>query len=137
MNWFGGAHRMAGVDGALPSSGMTFLALLLVLLSLPALAGEDAGPYAFQLSGKAFDERCLTLAAGETIRYRFHASAPIDFNIHYHRGNEISFPVKRPALRELESTFTAPRADAYCLMWEQKGQGVASVEGSVERVRRR
>ena len=116
---------------------MKLLALLLALLGLPALAGEDAGPYAFKLSGKAFDERCLTLAAGESIRYRFRASAPVDFNIHYHRGNEISFPVKRPAVRELESTFLAPSADGYCLMWEHRGQGVASVEGSVERVPRR
>lgn len=128
MNWFDPAHRRPRVVN------MKLLALLPVLASATALGGEDAGPYSFKLSGKAFDERCLTLAAGESIRYRFRASGPVDFNIHYHRGNEISFPVKRPAVRELESTFVAPRADGYCLMWEHRGQGVASVEGSVERV---
>jgi len=116
---------------------MKLLALLLALLGVPALAGDDVGPYSLTLSGKAFDERCLTLAAGESIRYRFRASAPVDFNIHFHRGNEMTFPVKRPAIREIDSTFTAKRADGYCLMWEHGGQGAAEVEGSVERVPRR
>jgi hypothetical protein len=122
---------------AVRSFAMKLLALPLALLGAAAGAAEGVGPYAFTLSGKAFDERCLNLAAGESIRFRFRASAPIDFNIHYHRGNETSFPVKRRAVREIESTFEAPRADGYCLMWEHRGQGVATVEGSVERVLRR
>ena len=115
---------------------MKLLALLLALLVAPALAGDDVGPYAFTLSGKAFDERCLTLAAGESIRYRFRASAPVDFNIHFHGDNGTFFPVKRGAVREVDSTFKAPRADGYCLMWEHRDRGVAKVEGSVERIPR-
>lgn len=107
--------------------------LLLPLFALPALASEGAGPYSFTLSGKAFDERCLKLAAGESIRYRFRASAPVDFNIHYHRGKEVFFPVKQAAVREAESTFRAESADDYCLMWEHAGAGAATVEGSIER----
>jgi hypothetical protein len=116
---------------------MKILVLLLVLFGARALAAEDAGPYSFTLSGKAFDERCLTLAAGEAIRYRFRASAPVDFNIHYHRGNEMSFPVKRPAVREIDATFRAKRADGYCLMWERAGEGRVEVEGSIERIPQR
>lgn len=104
------------------------------LLALPVLASEGAGPYSFTLSGKAFDERCLELAAGESIRYRFRASAPVDFNIHYHRGKEVFFPVKQSAVREASSTFRAESADDYCLMWEHAGTGAATVEGSVVRV---
>jgi hypothetical protein len=117
---------------------MKILPLLLVLLAAgSALGADDAGPYAFTLAGKSFDERCLTLAAGESIRYRFRASAPIDFNIHYHRGNEIAFPVKRSAVKEADATFQAKKADGYCLMWEHVGEGAARVEGSIERVSRR
>jgi hypothetical protein len=107
-------------------------ALLLPLFALPALANGGSGPYSFTLSGKAFDERCLKLAAGESIRYRFRASAPVDFNIHYHRGKEVFFPVKQAAVREAESTFRAESADDYCLMWEHAGAGAAKVEGSIE-----
>jgi hypothetical protein len=116
---------------------MKIIAVLLALFGVRALAAEEAGPYSFTLSGKAFDERCLNLAAGEAIRYRFRASAPVDFNIHYHRGNEMSFPVKRAAVREIDATFRAKRADGYCLMWEHAGDGVVEVEGSIERVPRR
>ena len=112
---------------------MKLLALPLALLGVAALAAEDVGPYSFNLSGKAFDERCLKLAAGESIRYRFRASAPVDFNIHYHRGKEVIFPVKQSAVREATSTFRAESADDYCLMWEHTGTGAATVEGSIER----
>jgi hypothetical protein len=107
--------------------------LLLPLFALPALASGGAGPYSFTLSGKAFDERCLKLAAGESIRYRFRASAPVDFNIHYHRGKDVFFPVKQAAVREAASTFRAENADDYCLMWEHAGTGTSTVEGSIER----
>jgi hypothetical protein len=125
---------MGSAGRAVRSFAMRLLALPLALLGAAAIAAEDVGPYSFTLSGKAFDERCLNLAVGESIRYRFRASAPIDFNIHYHRGNKTSFPVKRLAVRDIESTFKAPRADGYCLMWQHRGEGVAKVEGSIERV---
>jgi hypothetical protein len=106
---------------------------MLALLCSAALAGEGPGPYSFTLSGKAFDERCLHLDAGQSIQYRFKASAPVDFNIHYHRGNDVFFPVKKSGVREANGTFKAERADGYCLMWEHKGNGSSLVGGTLER----
>lgn len=110
------------------------LTLLLSLAALSVAATEGAGPYSFTLSDKAFDERCLKLAAGESIRYRFRASEPVTFNIHYHRGKDVFYPVKRTGIREVVATFRADSADDYCLMWEHAGAGAATVEGTVERV---
>lgn len=109
-------------------------AFLAALLAPSTHAADGVGPYSFTLSGKAFDERCLKLAAGESIRYRFRASAPVDFNIHYHRGKEVFYPVKRSAVREADAVFRAEGADDYCLMWEHAGTGAAAIGGSVERV---
>ena len=108
------------------------LAFLLSIAAGPASAAQDVGPYAFTLTGKSFDERCLTLAAGQSIRYRFSASAPVDFNIHYHRGKEVFYPVRRSGVRDAEGTFRAQEADDYCLMWEHAGSGSAAVTGSFE-----
>ena len=108
------------------------LAIVGLPLIAPVLANEGAGPYTFKLSGKAFDERCLQLAAGESIRYRFRASAPVDFNIHYHRGKDVFFPVQQSGVKELSGSFKAESAEGYCLMWEHKGSGLASVEGTLE-----
>jgi len=105
---------------------------MLALLCSAALAGEGPGPYSFTLSGKAFDERCLRLEAGQSIQYRFNASAPVDFNIHYHRGKDVVFPVRKAGVREASGTFKAKGADGYCLMWEHKGSGSAAVEGTLD-----
>lgn len=109
----------------------------LLALSLAAAAvhaADGSGPYAFTLAGKAFDERCLDLAAGESIRYRFRASAPVDFNIHHHRGKDVLYPVRRRAVRDADATFRADAADTYCLMWEFDGGGSVAVDGVVERI---
>lgn len=95
-------------------------------------AAQEVGPYAFALTGKSFDERCITLAAGQSIRYNFSASAPVDFNIHYHRGKDVFYPVRRSRVREAEGAFRAQEADNYCLMWEHSGSGSAAVTGSFE-----
>lgn len=114
---------------------MRRLLLLLAAAATPAFASEGEGAYSLKLTGKAFDERCLKLAAGEAVRYRFTASSPVDFNVHYHRGKEVFYPVKQAAVREGAGTFRADADDAYCLMWEQ-ASGTATIEGTVERVPR-
>ena len=107
---------------------------LLPFVALAAAASEGPGPYSLTLKGKAFDERCLKLAAGESIRYRFKSTAPIDFNIHFHRGTEVVYPVKQAGVSEVDAAFRAPAAEDYCLMWEHAGPGTANVDGMVERV---
>jgi len=124
--------QRTGAKGIPPMKAASFT--LLMVLAMPALAGEGAGPYSFTLSGKAFDERCVQLEAGQTIHYRFRASAPIDFNIHYHRGSDVFFPVQKSGVREASGTFKAESAEGYCLMWEHKGSGAATVDGLLDRI---
>jgi len=121
MKWFGriASGRLVGV--------------LSPLVALAAVASEGTGPYSLKLEGKAFDERCLRLAAGESIRYRFRSTAPVDFNIHFHRGAEVVYPVKQGGVRQADSSFRAAAAEDYCLMWQHAGPGTASIEGTVER----
>jgi len=107
--------------------------LLFAMVAAPALAADGAGPFSFTLSGKAFEERCLKLAAGESISYSFRATGSVDFNIHFHRGKEVFFPVKQSAIREASARFRAESADDYCLMWEHKGSASATVDGTLER----
>lgn len=108
--------------------------VLLPFVALTASASEGAGSYSLNLKAKAFDERCLQLAAGESIRYRFRSTVPVDFNIHFHRGADVVYPVKQSAVSEADASFRAPAAEGYCLMWENPGPGAASVEGMLERV---
>jgi hypothetical protein len=114
----------------------TLTGLLFASIAAAVGAADGEGPYTFTLKGKAFDERCLKLEAGEAIRYRFRSTSPVDFNIHFHRGNDVFYPVRQAGVTEADGTFGADTADGYCLMWEQR-QGGARIEGSIERVPRR
>jgi hypothetical protein len=91
------------------------------------------GPFGRDVPARGFEEVCVELKAGERVRYQFRASGDLDFNIHYHRGKEVFYPVKNTATRSADAVFTAPHSDGYCLMWERKGDGAVRVDGVVER----
>ncbi len=103
-----------------------------ILMAGPAHATAEQALRMSIAPGK-FDEHCLKIEAGRAIAYRFEASAPVDFNIHYHRGKDVLYPVKREATRQFASTFRAESTDEYCLMWENKGAAAVTVEGRVDR----
>ncbi len=108
----------------------TVLAAALAALAADAPAGD-----AFRLTIDAgkFDERCMKIESGRAIAYRFEASAPVEFNIHHHRGKHVLYPVKREATRRFASTFRAESTDEYCLMWDNRGPFAVTVDGRVER----
>lgn len=114
----------------------TRLAVLLGLLPAAAVAATAAlGPFRLEVPARGFNEHCVELAAGERVRYRYSATADVDFNIHYHQGKDVLYPVKSTGGRSVDAVYTAPHADTYCLMWERKGDGAARIEGAVERAR--
>jgi len=108
--------------------------LLCAALSASA-STAPLGGFALDVPARGFEERCVQLAAGERVRYRFSASGEVDFNIHFHRGKDVHYPVRVSASRGEDAIFNAPGADVYCLMWERKGDGAVRVEGSVDRAR--
>jgi hypothetical protein len=109
----------------------------IALLAVTAVAGAAParfGHFALDVPARGFEEHCLKLEAGERIRYRFRAAGEVDFNIHYHRGTDVHYPVRSSAIQAADATFSAPQTDDYCLMWERKGAGAVRIEGSVDRV---
>jgi hypothetical protein len=85
-------------------------------------------------SGKIAEE-CFALAADERIEYQFAASAPLDFNLHTHRGGEIVMPVRIERAREQAGTFTSPRREDYCMMWTNRSAAPARITGEWRRLR--
>lgn len=70
-----------------------------------------------ELAAGGFAEVCGELQAGERVRWGFEAGAELDFNIHYHEGDEVTYPVKSPGVRSLADTLTAALDQTYCWMW--------------------
>lgn len=73
------------------------------------------------IAGGKMHEKCMTLSSAQKLEYQFTTSKPVDFNIHYHRGETVYYPVKRNKTTAEADRFTpgTGRSD-YCLMWENK-----------------
>ena len=111
-------------------------ALAATLLATSALAQppDPAKPTTIDVTlvPKKVHEECAQMKEGETLRYHWKSDTPVDFNIHYHRGNDVFYPVKRDAMRGDGGSFTAKTAEDYCWMWTARNQP-ARVEGSIQK----
>ena len=70
-----------------------------------------------ELPAGEFHEECLDLSRRQRLHYAFSSAQPVEFNIHYHRGKDIVYPVRLKNIRSLKSVFTPPRDEGYCMMW--------------------
>jgi hypothetical protein len=104
--------------------------LLACGLALAAHAQAPA-PKTFSKSleaGKVHEE-CVRLEKGSTRRYEWKSSAKMDFNIHYHEGQEVFYPTKRDDVGKGRGRFKAKVAQDYCWMWTAKA--AATLEGRI------
>ena len=71
-------------------------AYVVALLFAGGVAAQSAPKsFAHAIRVRAAAEECVKLSAGASIRYVFESSAPVEFNIHFHRGDSVEYPVKR------------------------------------------
>ena len=54
---------------------------------------------------------------GEQWPYSFTSEPALEFNVHYHVGDEVIYPVGPLHASELAGTVTADLDQTYCLMW--------------------
>lgn len=105
-----------------------------VAATTPVFA-QLAQPPAFEewtLAPGAFEELCFELDAGRSIRYAFDAGAPLDFNLHFHRGKDVVFPIKSPAVDRRAGVFRAAMKDGYCLMWTNKTRAPVALRARID-----
>ncbi len=86
-----------------------------------------------QIAPGKFVELCGKLAVADSVRWNFTAAAPLDFNIHFHVGKEVVFPVKQAQVAAASNTLKVNRAQEHCWMWTNKGS--APVDLKVELAR--
>ena len=111
------------------------MTLATALCALAAAAsGKPADPVAvaFTLEPKKVHEECMRLEAGQSRKWHWKSDQAVDFNIHYHRGNDVFYPVKRDAMRGDGGSFTAKTGEDYCWMWTAR-ERAAKVEGAIAR----
>ena len=102
-----------------------------IVLAGGVAAQSAAKPFTHTIRPRAGAEECVKLSAGESIRYVFVSSAPVEFNVHFHRGDSIEYPVKRDSVAQADDRFTAPFAEEYCLMWTNRSLQAVTVKGTL------
>ena len=106
------------------------LAALAMLVATPAFATSHVVDIAWARDGRfarsasvepgKFVEFCGKFNVDDVIRWSFDASAPVDFNIHYHVGTESAFPAKQAQVSAGQGTLRVAVAEDHCWMWSNK-----------------
>ncbi len=78
-----------------------------------------------------FSEVCGKLKKGNLIRWQFDSSAPLEFNIHYHEGNNVIFPYKMSATKSGVEVLLISLDQDYCWMWTNKSKEEVKLEMSL------
>jgi len=94
-----------------------------------------SGTFARKLSiaPAKFAEVCGPLAVGEQVRWRFRADRPLDFNVHYHVGKDVVYPVRQDGAIERDGVLAVSRRDEYCWMWTNPGTTTAQLDLTLSR----
>jgi hypothetical protein len=127
--------RLPALAGLLRIAALPGVWLCCGLLSNAAVAtaAEGFGEFTRSIGARKFDEQCFRLRAGEAARWMFDTTGAVEFNLHWHKGSDVHYPVRRSRVRRDAGRFVAPHADDYCLMWENKGEQPVELRGAVRR----
>lgn len=112
-------HRISGAESLRPKR------LLLLGFALSAAAGAYAMPRHVDvvLKPQRAHEECFRLESQQRMQYTFSAEVPIQFNLHYHAGREVVYPIKSEGVTEQRGNYVAATAQEYCLMWTSRALG--------------
>jgi hypothetical protein len=84
-----------------------------------------------KLNARGMHEECMTVDANDKRRWQWKADGPVDFNVHFHKGNSVSYPVKREGMRGDGGVFAPKTREDYCWMWTARDKAV-KLEGRIE-----
>lgn len=89
--------------------------IISMLLTASAIAAEKTDSARIE-PGKVH-EVCMDMEFGERLTYAFQSSRAMNFNIHYHVGDNVSFPIEEHLTAGESDIFTAMGDHGYCMMW--------------------
>ena len=100
------------------------LVLALALAATPAFAAEGGAAIKagkpVMLKPQKIHENCLSLVPPQKLQYSFGTDKAVDFDIHYHKGDMVYYPVREKKAASTEGVFTPPSRGDYCMAWENR-----------------
>jgi len=107
---------MLKIFGALVVSG-------LLLLTFGCNPLQVKGQTEVILEPSKAHEDCMELIPENVLYYSFTAERPLNFNIHYHEGGNVTYAVKKDNTSAEEGRFSPDRKQFFCLMWTNPQAG--------------
>ena len=93
-----------------------------------SLPSDDAGAelLSTQIEPKRISEECVELQPHQMLVFSFRTSRPVDFNLHYHEGDEVFYPILEENIDTMAGTFVYhnekehpnEKPQTFCLMWK-------------------
>ena len=78
--------------------------------------------YESLLHGAAMTEICGPLDASAVVDWQMKSSTPIDFNVHFHQGEEVVYPTRQNGVNKLTDRLTTTTAETFCWMFTNPAQ---------------
>ena len=131
------AGRRLAAAGALVGASALALPASASAADLVPIEWNAAGAFerSLTLAPAKFVEVCGRLAAGARIEWRFEASQPSDFNIHYPEGQAVRYPAKEEARMKSAGTLEAAREQDYCWMWSNRSARSLGLRVQLQRLK--
>ena len=104
--------------------GYTMVSLWILsqpIVGSPSLSTLQARSDTVTMAPFEFRELCVALSDGQKIKVEFQSGQPVEYDMHYHDGFIIRFPVKLTDVTKYSDQFVAKSDRAYCLMWVNRG----------------
>ena len=98
-------------------------ALAMILAAAASSAAANDQPIGLTIAPGKVAEVCMPLAEGDTLRWRFKASAALDFNLHHHVDKQVLMPGERKAVAADSGEQSIDRRNDWCLMWTAPAEG--------------
>lgn len=106
-----------------------FSVLSLVLISSIAKAKSEMKK---TIPPGKIHEECMELKPSQKLVYSFEANGSLDFNIHFHVGDAVEYPVKKDKIKKHNDVFRPTLKQDYCLMWTNKSKAPVILKYQVQ-----
>jgi len=102
------------------------------LLSYPLIAFANSEVDNSVVEAGKVHEVCMKLEDGQKMEYSFKSAMELNFNIHYHDGDNVSYPVEEHLTKSDNNIFTSPGKRGYCMMWTNPNEEASELKVEYE-----
>lgn len=105
----------------LSSTGLTIVLVLAIVILTGCARQEEIAAVAeakkVMVMAGAGKELCFAAKKDDEVVFRFEADRELKFNLHYHIGDEVFYPVPEHSTAAEKGQYFIPKDETYCLMW--------------------